>query len=292
MGYWSQWLKVNHPLEFWAVSLMTCKDEEKINRLSEINKIGNIKVVPPDINNSKITFEISKGKNSIYWSIGSIKWVGDKAVEEITKEREKNGDYFSFEDFYSRVNKTVVNKRVICNLILSGAFDEVEKVQRSSDRYRILVKLYGDEKIPTDLDDKEKIWKDYYWEIKSKESCGYGYIDTESIFKQSIFFGKQKYADSYYLFSEDMLDKNVVVCGVLISFNERKSKNGKFCQIQLDNNNDIIFITVWAETYEEYKDIISDSKNKLVVINGNIRYDSWRKTNVIHTDKKSKIQVF
>jgi DNA polymerase-3 subunit alpha len=43
-GYYTQWLKVHYPLEFWTVSLHYAKEEEIIDRISEINKVSKIQV--------------------------------------------------------------------------------------------------------------------------------------------------------------------------------------------------------------------------------------------------------
>ena len=50
-----------------------------------------------------------------------IKGVGLAAIESIVKEREESGPFTSFEDFISRADIKVLNKRLIENLIYAGA---------------------------------------------------------------------------------------------------------------------------------------------------------------------------
>ena len=40
MSYWSQWFKVNYPLEFWTTALQFAKESEVPYRLAELKKTG------------------------------------------------------------------------------------------------------------------------------------------------------------------------------------------------------------------------------------------------------------
>ena len=60
---------------------------------------------------------------------GSIKNVGTVPVDNIVKEREKNGEYKSFTDFCERIADESVNKKCIESLIKAGAFDEFEQTR-------------------------------------------------------------------------------------------------------------------------------------------------------------------
>ena len=60
---------------------------------------------------------------------GSIKNVGIQPVNNIVKEREKNGEYKSFTDFCERISDEGVNKKCIESLIKVGAFSEFEQTR-------------------------------------------------------------------------------------------------------------------------------------------------------------------
>lgn len=60
---------------------------------------------------------------------GSIKNVGILPVDNIVKERNKNGPYKSFTDFCERVSEESVNKKCIESLIKAGAFEEFEQTR-------------------------------------------------------------------------------------------------------------------------------------------------------------------
>jgi DNA polymerase-3 subunit alpha len=130
-SYWTAYLKAHYPAEFMA-ALMT-SDYDDTDRLSieitECKKMG-LKVMSPDVNESFLEFAVvpvgKKGDGEpaklIRFGMNAIKNVGTGAVEEIIRVREE-GQFESLEDFLSRVNTRVCNRKAMESLIKSGAFD-------------------------------------------------------------------------------------------------------------------------------------------------------------------------
>jgi len=90
-----------------------------------------IKVKQPDINLSELDFRVyyNGGEDEtgeIIYGLSAIKNVGEKAAENIIKERDLNGEYKSLVDFLIRVDLRLVNKKTLEGLIYAGAFDCVE----------------------------------------------------------------------------------------------------------------------------------------------------------------------
>lgn len=57
------------------------------------------------------------------FGLSGLKGVGEKVVELIIEEREKNGPFTSLHDFAFRVPGEACNKRVVEALVKAGAFD-------------------------------------------------------------------------------------------------------------------------------------------------------------------------
>lgn len=292
IGYYSQYLKANYPLQFWTVAFQHSNDDNIPSFLTEIEQIGDLNVSPPDINNSGIGFTYSTEKSEIYWSITSIKNVGEVAVNKIIEERESNGHYFSFEEFYERIDKSKVNKRVIECLILAGMFDNIEGIQRPQDRHKLLKEYYKVAKIK-EKDQKQFDWdevdKQHYWILLQRELTGLGQLNLEKIYNQSGI--RQEYLSINDFFNEKNVDKDFGICGLLVKFVERNTKNGIMCQLELDCNMHKVYCTVWNDVYEgyNYKKIIKQSENKLISLNGIVKYDNWKKQNVLMSNSETKI---
>jgi len=123
ISYQTAYLKAHYPEAFMA-ALMT-SDYDDTDRLAiEISECKNmgITVLPPDVNESFLEFAVVPKTKKIRFGMKAIKNVGQGAVEEILTAREEK-QFTSLEDFLSRVNSRVVNKKVIESLIKSGALD-------------------------------------------------------------------------------------------------------------------------------------------------------------------------
>lgn len=124
VAYQTAWLKANYPAEYMAAVL-----SRNLSNITEITKFMdecrsmNMNVLGPDVNESFSKFSVNK-KGDIRFGLAAIKGVGSGAVNDIIREREKNGRYKSVFDFVERVNLSSCNKRSIEALALSGAFDE------------------------------------------------------------------------------------------------------------------------------------------------------------------------
>ncbi len=129
LAYQTAYLKALYPQEFLAAVLNNRIDNiEEITKYVVYLKERGIQVLPPDINKSKQYFSVENGAVRI--GLVAIKGVGHAAIESIILEREKGGEFTSFEDFISRVDAKVLNKRLVENMILAGGFD-CFKIDRS-----------------------------------------------------------------------------------------------------------------------------------------------------------------
>ena len=128
--YQTAWLKTYYEPEFLTAVLN--------NRITNIDEIKNyityakeekIDILPPDINKSYTMFTCNK-EGAIRFGLAALKGVGINVIDTIIAEREANGEFKNIVDFVNRFDNTILNKRCMESLILSGAFD-CFKVKRS-----------------------------------------------------------------------------------------------------------------------------------------------------------------
>lgn len=130
VSYWTAYLKAHYPAEYMAALLTSVGDDkDKLALyLNECRHMG-ITVLPPDVNESVITF--TPVGNDIRFGMAAVRNVGANVVQGIVDAREEKGAFTSFNDFLSKVPVVVCNKRTIESLIKSGAFDQLGHTRRS-----------------------------------------------------------------------------------------------------------------------------------------------------------------
>ncbi|MDX8342126.1 DNA polymerase III subunit alpha [Rossellomorea sp. YZS02] len=123
IAYQLAYLKAHYPA-FFLSSLLTSVvgNETKVAQyIREATQYG-IEILPPSINSSQFVFTV-EGKNRIRYSIGAIKGIGAAALKEIIRAR-KEKPFQDLFDFCMRVSTKTINRKILENLVLSGAFDE------------------------------------------------------------------------------------------------------------------------------------------------------------------------
>ncbi|HSD90096.1 MAG TPA: DNA polymerase III subunit alpha, partial [Kofleriaceae bacterium] len=127
--YQTAYLKHHYPHEFMA-GLMSC-DADNIDNvvkfIAEARSMG-LTVERPDINESQLDFTVTpqegaQGGKVIRFGLGAVKGVGGNAVDAILDARASEGKFESLFELCRRVDTQKCNRRVLEQLIKSGAMD-------------------------------------------------------------------------------------------------------------------------------------------------------------------------
>lgn len=258
IGYMCNWFKSNYPFEFWITTFEFAKEDDIPQYLSEVAKASNVRVSPPEINKSTNHFEYDIDLQTLYWDLSKIKHVGSQAVEAILIERKENGEFFSIDEFLYRMEMfdiesrdefkvNPVNKRVVENLILAGAFDDLHKLQENFSRYNLMCRYYETrkEKVPAAFIANSQ--SKHYWPIQQYEVCKFSSLDYRSLVQASKEF--EPYIKTYLNGEEFNLkttNAEVMVIGLVESYDIRTTKKGDaYALIRLLHNSELINIRVW-----------------------------------------------
>ena len=130
VAFQTAYLKPHYPAEYMASVLNNASSIEKVTFFMDECKRMGIQVLCPDVNESYLSFTVNKQGN-IRFGLGTIKGVGENAVNSIVDERTKNGPFGGIFDFVERVNLSAVNRKNTEALSLSGAFDCFSEIRRS-----------------------------------------------------------------------------------------------------------------------------------------------------------------
>ena len=128
IAYWTAWLKAHYPVQFLTALLDTdAGDVGKIASTRLEAELLGVNVLPPNINQSGVTFEPSG--DSIVFGLAAVKNVGVAAVEAIAAARQDGGPFNSLADACERVDMRRAPKRAWESLIKVGALDELGERQ-------------------------------------------------------------------------------------------------------------------------------------------------------------------
>jgi DNA polymerase-3 subunit alpha len=293
MSYWSQWFKVNYPLEFWTTSLQYASKESDIPyRLVEMKKTGaGIEVRPPDINFSDETFTCDPTTNRIFFSLGKVKGIGERALSFLKAMKQEHGEVFSFEDFITSAPKGI-NRTVVLRLITAGAFDLVEGIRNPRQRLDI-VKQYLDrrgEPLPEEYDTPDA-HTNAWWVFKQRELTGYGEVDYERMMNE---YGLGKRMVRLYVTAPEFERKNegdeVCIVGRVNNVFERQTKRGDaYGVLQLEVNDLIIQVMLWSDFWVHQSETEATLLNRVVAVTGRVNYFAGKKT--VQSSPSTRLEI-
>ncbi|PWT72398.1 MAG: DNA polymerase III subunit alpha [Bacteroidetes bacterium] len=130
LAYQTAYLKAHYPSDYMAAVLNHSGSIEKITFFMEECKRMGLKVLGPDVNESKKGFAVNQ-HGEIRVGLGGLKGVGEATVSAMIEEREKNGPFKNIFDMIQRINQRTVNKKTLESLAYAGAFDCFSDLHRA-----------------------------------------------------------------------------------------------------------------------------------------------------------------
>lgn len=124
IGYKTAYLKAHYPVEFLLANLMAEVKSNNPDARDNIEKIKQeirrhkVKIIPPDINTSQLTYTIASD-NRLITGLDALKYVSDDAIKDIIEKR----PFTSFLDFMIRVDSKKVRSNTIQALASAGCLD-------------------------------------------------------------------------------------------------------------------------------------------------------------------------
>ena len=282
IAYQTAWLKAHFPAEFMA-SVLSCDlgNTDNIQLFVEDCKNIGLSVLSPDVNRSSYRFEDLDSKTILY-GLGAIKGIGESLVEQIVTERKKE-KFKDMYDFSLRVGFNRINKRILTTLIGSGALDSLgeredmfrridsclKSAEQASERNKSNIKdLFGEEIITPA---EEKVNEDIEFDKIGAEWNALGfYLDSHPLENK-----KKEVRNMCGFFISELQSETHTqrIAGCLIQFNVRQGKRGRFAFATLDDGSGKIEVSIWAEAFEKYRNLIK--KGQLLVVEGIVDKDDY-----------------
>lgn len=124
ISYHTAYLKAHFPLEFLTSNLISevksnaKKSANNILRIKDEIRSSNVKILPPDINKSEMTYKIIDS-NTLLTGLDALKFIGKNAIPEILSKR----PFTSFEDFLTKIDGRKVTSKSVQVLAACGCLD-------------------------------------------------------------------------------------------------------------------------------------------------------------------------
>ncbi|MDB5185736.1 MAG: dnaE, partial [Candidatus Saccharibacteria bacterium] len=288
IAYWTAYLKAHYPAAFMA-ALMT-SDYDDTDRLAiemtECKHMG-IDVLPPDINESFVEFAVVPKTNQIRFGLAAIKNVGTGAVEEILRAR-KEGAFETLEDFFSRVNTRVANRKALESLIKSGAFDrygersyllhnldvllafasrlQKEAASGQTDLFGNLIEESASLKPQLVLEQPTVVFQNREQLLWERELMGL-YLSQHPLEAYETLLSEQTVAMATLLPEHD--GKAVTVGGVITEFKEIMTKNGqKMAFVKIGDQFSELELILFPSIYQQTTGIWE--RDRIVIVKGKV----------------------
>ncbi|MEO8674930.1 MAG: DNA polymerase III subunit alpha, partial [Casimicrobiaceae bacterium] len=275
VAYQTAYFKAHHPAAFMAANLSLMMDDtDKVRELRDDAAALGIAVLPPDVNESNYRFEPVDTKQMRY-GLGGIKGTGEQAIASIVAAREADGPFRNLFDFCQRVDKRLVNRRVVEALVRAGAFDaidprratlfasvgvalaEAERVEGAATQESLFAEEQKTATLPLVV---SREWTDAERLVHEKAALGYylsghpfaGYAAELAPVVRLSLANLQPRKDT------------VMIAGIVTALRVQSSRRGKMAFVTLDDGGASAEIVVFNETFDAARSLLRE--DQLVIL--------------------------
>jgi DNA polymerase-3 subunit alpha len=241
--------------------------------------------LPPDVNQGGIRFRPTDAK-TIRYGLGAIKGTGEAALSVIVKARETGGPFTDLFDFCRRIDKRVVNRRVIEALIRAGAFDAIDdhrakllastgvalEAAEQAERNAMqggLFDMGGGARDDTAHYVEVPRWNEREQLMQEKPALGFFFSGHpyHAYARELASFVKRR------LGQLEAQREPVLLAGVVMSTRTQMTRRGKMAVVQLDDGTTQLEITVFNELWEAERAKIKE--DELLLVEGKVQRDDF-----------------
>ncbi len=285
LAYQTAYMKAHHAAAFMAANMSAVMDDtDKVRQLHDDAAANGLKILPPDVNASEYRF-VPVDRETVRYGLGGVRGTGESAIQAILEAR-KAGPFADLFEFCRRVDKRMVNRRVVEALVRAGAFDSID-VRRSrllasvgraleaaeqAERAASQVSLFGEAEAPRG---GAQAYVDApAWDLKQKlleEKAALGYSLSAHLF--SVYERELAGFPRTPLARLAPSDSRVWMAGVVAAARTQMTRRGRMIVVMLDDGTAQVEITVFNELFEKHRDKLKE--DALLVVAGKAQNDQF-----------------
>jgi DNA polymerase-3 subunit alpha len=279
------YFKAHYPAAFMAANLSTVMDDtDKVKDLVEDCKSLGLKLLPPDINVGSWRFEPVDAQ-TIRYGLGGIKGTGQGAIEAILAARAAGGPFTDLFDLTARVDKHVINRRVVEALVRAGALDRLlddratllASVGRAIDSAQHEAAAAGQASLfggPDGAVRHVEYVKVPRWSTReqlSNEKMALGYYFSGHLFSE--YAAEARRLAPTPLAEVKQARDAVRLAGVIVAARSQNTRRGRMGVVVLDDGSAQLELMVFSELYDRKRALLKE--DQLLFVTGKVRYDEF-----------------
>jgi len=295
VAYHTAYFKAHHAAAFAAANLSALMDDtDKVQDLVSDARANGLTILPPDIASGVWRFEPVDDK-TIRYGLGAVKGTGAGAIEHIVEAR-RSGPFRGLLDLCLRVDRHIVNRRVLEALVRAGCFDTLDPNRASllasvgraiemaerADATAGQVSLFGGESArgPLQLDMvAAPAWSER--ERLANEKLALGFYFSGHLFSE--FEPEARRIAPTRLADLKQSRDSLRVCGIVVSMRQQNTRRGRMCAVLLDDATAQLEVAVFSELFERRRALLKE--DTLLFVTGRARFDEFAQRLAVTADE-------
>ncbi|HEX5477277.1 MAG TPA: DNA polymerase III subunit alpha, partial [Burkholderiales bacterium] len=284
LAYQTGYMKAHHGAAFVAANLSAVMDDTDKVRLFYDDGIANgISILSPDINASGYRF-VPVDRGTIRYGLGAVRGTGESAISAIVEAR-RQAPFADLFDFCRRVDKRIVNRRVIEALVRAGAFDCLE-----ANRARLLASA-GRALEAAEQAERAASQNSLFGEAEAPRGGEHAYVNAppwdirQKLLEEKSALGFSLSGHLFSVYERELAGfpraalaklspgERVWMAGIVVSARTQMTRRGRMMVVMLDDASAQVEVTVFNELFEKHRDKLKE--DGLVVLAGRVQHDEF-----------------
>ena len=285
LAYQTAYMKAHHAAAFVAANLSAVMDDtDKVRQFYEDGVQNGLAILPPDVNASGYRFAPVDGR-TIRYGLGAVRGTGESAIRAILEARAARpfSDLF---DFCRRVDKRLVNRRVVEALVRAGAFDTLDEhrsrllasvgrameAAEQAERAASQSSLFGESEAPRG--GGAITVEAAPWDLRQKlmeEKAALGFYLSAHLF--SVYERELRGFPRTPLARLAASETRTWMAGVIASARMQMTRRGRMMVLVLDDGTAQVEISVFNELLDKHRDRLKEDVP--LVVGGRVQRDDF-----------------
>ena len=295
VAYQTAYVKAHFPAAFAAANLSAVlSDTDKVQDLIQDARASGLTVLSPDIGTGSWRFEPVDDR-TIRYGLGAIKGTGAAAIAEIERARQ-DGPFQGLLELCRRIDRHVVNRRVLEALVRAGCFDRVEpnraallaSVGRAIELAERAAASAGQASLFGAESEQAVAHLDLAavppWSEREKlahEKLALGFYFSGHLFFE--FEQEARRIAATRLADVKQSRDSLRVCGIVVSVRQQNTRRGRMCAVLLDDGSAQLEVAVFSELFERRRALLKE--DALLFVTGRARFDEFSQRLAVTADE-------